>query len=72
MNIDEFAEQYYQTEFSGVESVSVESAKIFAQRWADVEIANCNCRKEVKCNNCDEMVVMTSLGELCPSCCVDQ
>ena len=26
------------------------------------------CNEKVKCGNCDEMVVMFSLGEACPSC----
>jgi transcriptional regulator with XRE-family HTH domain len=28
----------------------------------------CNCNRLTKCNNCDEMVVMCSTGEICPKC----
>ncbi len=31
-------------------------------------VINCRCKEPVKCINCDEMVVMVSEGEFCPSC----
>jgi len=31
-------------------------------------VSNCRCNEPVKCRNCDEMVVMVSEGEFCPSC----
>lgn len=31
-------------------------------------VSSCRCKEPVKCRNCDEMVVMVSKGEFCPSC----
>jgi hypothetical protein len=31
-------------------------------------VSNCRCKEPVKCRNCDEMVIMVSEGEFCPSC----
>ena len=31
-------------------------------------VSNCRCNEPTKCRNCDEMVVMVSEGEFCPSC----
>lgn len=41
---------------------------MFTTEWIDDFLSNCRCKEPVKCRNCDEMVVMVSEGEFCPSC----
>jgi len=31
-------------------------------------VSKCKCNEPTKCYNCDEMVVLVSTGEFCPSC----
>ena len=31
-------------------------------------VSECKCNEPTKCSNCDEMVVLVSSGEFCPSC----
>lgn len=33
-----------------------------------LRLSSCRCNEPSKCRNCDEMVVLVSSGEFCPSC----
>ena len=35
----------------------------------DIQFVLSDQQEKVKCYNCEEMVTMISLGEMCPNCC---